>query len=320
MKIAVAGAGAFGTALAIALKAGGRDVVLWGRQSEAMDALLETRVSPHLPGVTLPEDLPFSANIDTILQADVVLLAVPAQAFDDFLGHYGKALVGKRLVACCKGIDVYSLQSPSMAIANHVPDSTVAALTGPSFAADIARGLPTALTLACEDPEKGQELQELLSTQSLRLYRTTDILGAEFGGALKNVIAIACGACIGAGLGDSARAALLTRGFGEMVRFATHLGAKPETLFGLSGLGDLALTCTSELSRNYRYGLALGRGEGFDPSVTVEGAKTAIAVTKLAKEREIDLPISSVVAALVEANLTVPQAMKALLSRPLKEE
>jgi glycerol-3-phosphate dehydrogenase (NAD(P)+) len=313
MRIAVAGAGAFGTALAIALKAGGRDVALWGRQSEAMDALLEARVSPHLPGVVLPKDLGVSANIDNVLQVDVVLLAVPAQALDGFLGHYGAALAGKRLVACCKGIDVYSLQSPSMTIAAHVPDATVAALTGPSFAADIANGLPTALTLACEDAEAGQTLQRLLSTQSLRLYRTTDVLGAEFGGALKNVIAIAC-------VGDSARAALLTRGFGEMVRFATHLGAKPETLSGLSGLGDLALTCTSDLSRNYRFGLALGRGEGFDPTVTVEGAKTAIAVTKLAKEREIDLPISSVVAALVESKLTVPQAMKALLSRPLKEE
>jgi len=320
MKVAVAGAGAFGTALAIALKAGGRDVALWGRQSEAMDTLLKTRVSPHLPSVKLPANLPISANIDSVFKSDVVLLAVPAQALDGFLGHYGAALGGKHLVACCKGIDVYSLQSPSMTIAAHVPDATVATLTGPSFAADIASGLPTALTLACEDAEKGQELQELLSTQSLRLYRTTDILGAEFGGALKNVIAIACGACIGAGLGDSARAALLTRGFGEMVRFATHLGAKPETLSGLSGLGDLALTCTSELSRNYRYGLALGRDEIFDPTVTVEGAKTSIAVTKLAKEREIDLPISSVVAALVEAKLTVPQAMKALLSRPLKEE
>ena len=320
MRIAVAGAGAFGTALAIALKAGGRDVALWGRQSEAMDALLETRVSPHLPGVVLPKDLGVSANIDNVLQVDVVLLAVPAQALDGFLGHYGAALAGKRLVACCKGIDVYTLQSPSMTIAAHVPDATVAALTGPSFAADIANGLPTALTLACEDAEAGQTLQGLLSTQSLRLYRTTDVLGAEFGGALKNVIAIACGACIGAGLGDNARAALLTRGFGEMVRFAIHLGAKPETLSGLSGLGDLALTCTSDLSRNYRLGLALGRGEGFDPTVTVEGAKTAIAVTKLAKEREIDLPISSVVAALIESKLTVPQAMKALLSRPLKEE
>ncbi|HSG36071.1 MAG TPA: NAD(P)H-dependent glycerol-3-phosphate dehydrogenase, partial [Paracoccaceae bacterium] len=274
MKIAVAGAGAFGTALAIALKAGGRDVALWGRQSAAMDALLETRVSPHLPGVTLPDNLAVSANIDTVLQADVILLAVPAQALDGFLGHYGKALAGKRLIACCKGIDVYSLQSPSMTIAAHVPDATIAALTGPSFAADIARGLPTALTLACEDPEKGQDLQELLSTQSLRLYRTTDILGAEFGGALKNVIAIACGACIGAGLGDSARAALLTRGFGEMVRFATHLGAKPETLSGLSGLGDLALTCTSDQSRNYRYGQSIGRGVAFDPAVTVEGIAT----------------------------------------------
>ena len=228
MRIAVAGAGAFGTALAIALKAGGRDVALWGRQSAAMDALLETRVSPHLPGVTLPENLAVSANIDTVLAADVVLLAVPAQALDGFLGHYGAALAGKRLVACCKGIDVYSLQSPSMTIAAHVPDATIAALTGPSFAADIAGGLPTALTLACEDPDAGQQLQELLSTQSLRLYRTTDVLGAEFGGALKNVIAIACGIADGRGFGDNARAALVTRGLAELTRLCVAKGGRAD--------------------------------------------------------------------------------------------
>ena len=293
MTISIIGAGAFGMALGIALARDGRDVTLWARNPTAAAHMTQARENTaKLPDIAFPPSLRVTSDMAEACESDILLMSVPMQQLRGVVQTHADELRDKALVACCKGIDVYSLQSPSMTIANHVPDATVAALTGPSFAADIARGLPTALTLACEDPEKGQELQELLSTQSLRLYRTTDILGAEFGGALKNVIAIACGACIGAGLGDSARAALMTRGFGEMVRFATHLGAKPETLSGLSGLGDLALTCTSELSRNYRYGLALGRGEGFDPSVTVEGAKTAIAVTKLALEREIDIPIS----------------------------
>ncbi|MDM7255294.1 MAG: NAD(P)H-dependent glycerol-3-phosphate dehydrogenase, partial [Paracoccus sp. (in: a-proteobacteria)] len=192
-------------------------------------------------------------------------------------------------------------------------------LTGPSFAADIARGLPTALTLAGADAEAGEALQEALSTPTIRLYRTTDVAGAELGGALKNVIAIAAGAAIGAGLGDSARAAIVTRGFAEMTRFATARGARAETLAGLSGLGDLVLTCTSDLSRNFRFGQALGEGAPFDPSITVEGAATARAVSRIAPDTGVDMPISTMVAALSDG-LPVHEAMRALLSRPLKEE
>ena len=183
-----------------------------------------------------------------------------------------------------------------------------------------SRGLPTALTLACGDESKGRALQEQLSTPVLRLYRSDDMIGAELGGALKNVIAIACGACIGAGLGDSARAALMTRGFAEMMRLSARLGAQPETLTGLSGLGDLTLTCTSDGSRNYRFGLALGRGEAFDPSVTVEGAATARAAARLSIDLDLPLPVCSVVADLSQGRLTVRQAMDTLLSRPLKDE
>ena len=193
-------------------------------------------------------------------------------------------------------------------------------MTGPSFAHDIAKGLPTALTLACADDKIGTALQTQLSTENLRLYRTTDTTGAELGGALKNVVAIACGAAMGAGLGESARAAVMTRGYAEMQRLAQDMGAKAQTLSGLSGFGDLTLTCTSEQSRNYSYGLALGQGKPFDPDITVEGAKTAIAVSNLAKNRNVEMPITEVIAAVLTEKTTIPKAMEALLSRPLKKE
>jgi glycerol-3-phosphate dehydrogenase (NAD(P)+) len=193
-------------------------------------------------------------------------------------------------------------------------------LTGPGFAGDLAAGLPTALTLACADEAEGARLQAALSTRALRLYRTTDVAGAELGGALKNVIAIAAGAAMGAGLGLSARAAIVTRGQAEMVRLAVALGGRAETLAGLSGLGDLVLTCTSERSRNTRFGMALARGEAVDPAVTVEGAATALAAARLAAATGVDMPITATVAALVEGRTTLAQAMADLLSRPLTTE
>jgi glycerol-3-phosphate dehydrogenase (NAD(P)+) len=222
------------------------------------------------------------------------------------------------LVACCKGVDLSSLRGPVALIEDRRPGAAVAILTGPSFAADIARGLPTALTLATRG--NGAALQAVLSTPTLRLYRTDDTLGAELGGALKNVIAIAAGVVIGAGLGDSARAALMTRGYAEMVRLALSLGARAETLAGLSGFGDLVLTCTSAQSRNFRYGCALGRGEGFDPKVTVEGVATACAVARLAGEKRIEMPVTAMVDALASGHTSLNDAIGQLMSRPLKQE
>ncbi|HRO15003.1 MAG TPA: NAD(P)H-dependent glycerol-3-phosphate dehydrogenase, partial [Paracoccus sp. (in: a-proteobacteria)] len=236
------------------------------------------------------------------------------------LAEHGPRLDGRALVSCAKGIDLATGRSPAGMLVESCPRSTVAVLTGPSFAADIARGLPTALTLACADAGAGRALQHQLATPALRLYRTTDVTGAELGGALKNVIAIAAGAAIGAGLGDSARAAIITRGFAEMARLAALMGAEPDTLSGLSGLGDLILTATSAQSRNFRYGLALGMGQPFDPGITVEGAATARAVTAIAAARGIEMPISSNVARLAEGRIGVKQAMETLLARPLKEE
>ncbi|WP_418592440.1 NAD(P)H-dependent glycerol-3-phosphate dehydrogenase [Ponticoccus sp. (in: a-proteobacteria)] len=315
MKIAILGGGAFGTALAVSLAANG-PVTLWARNADAWQG----RRCPKLEGVTLPDPVTLTGDVAQALAADALLFALPMQSLAGVLEALPGALDGKALVACCKGIDLHRLTGPAAILAERAPEAVPAILTGPSFAADIARGLPTALTLACADEDRGKALQAALSTPALRLYRSRDVIGAELGGALKNVIAIACGACIGAGLGDSARAALMTRGFAEMTRLAARLGAKPETLAGLSGLGDLTLTCTSDLSRNYRFGLALGRGQDFDPATTVEGAATAQAADSLGRRDGIALPICGAVAQLTQGGLTVPEAMDQLLTRPLKEE
>lgn len=312
--IAVAGAGAFGTALAIALAREGRAVSLWAR--DIGDMAVTRRNERHLPGVTLPNSVTVSADRSLFTRADVVLLAIPMQALAGFIGQNTRFLNGRTLVACCKGIDLQTWVGPSGVIRSICPESPVSVLTGPSFAADIARGLPTALTLAGGD----ETLQAQLSTPTLRLYRSADVIGAELGGALKNVIAIAAGVVMGAGLGDSARAALMTRGFAEMQRFALAKGARAETLAGLSGFGDLVLTCTSTQSRNFRLGYSIGQGVGFDPSITVEGAATARAVAALAKHDGIDMPITRMIAALVDGKIQLSDAIQALMTRPLKEE
>lgn len=320
-RIAIIGAGAFGTALAVALARGGAGVSLIARDAGEAAAIEACRENARrLPGATLPDGVRVGADPAAAGSADAILLAVPMQRLSEALvaarPHLGRA----PLVAACKGIDLASLKGPTALLADARPDGVHALLTGPSFAADIARGLPTALTLACAEKAAGEALQHLLATPALRLYRSTDVIGAELGGALKNVIAIAAGACIGAGLGDSARAALMTRGYAEMSRLAAALGARPETLAGLSGFGDLVLTCTSEQSRNFRYGLSLGRGEPFDAGITVEGAATSRAAARLAAGRGLDMPITETVAALTEGRLTVRRAMETLLARPLKEE
>lgn len=320
MTVTVLGGGAFGTALAVALARDGRPVTLWLRDAARAAEAAATRMNPQrLPGVTLPGTVSVTADPAALPAEGPILLAIPMQRLATFLAT-APGLDGRALVACAKGIDLHTLDGPSAVIARACPAATVAVLTGPSFAADIARGLPTALTLACADPAAGARLQADLACPTLRLYRSTDVLGAELGGALKNVIAIAAGITIGAGLGESARAATVTRGFAEIGRLAARLGARAETLAGLSGLGDLVLTSTSEQSRNFRFGRALGRGEAFDPAVTVEGAATARAALALADRLSLDLPLTRMVVAVAEGQETVASAAEMLLARPLKEE
>lgn len=318
MSIGILGAGAFGTSLAISLALGGRKVRLWARDHDAAAAMQKTRQNPRLPGAELPDLISITSDISD-LQDDIVLLAVPMQRLREALSNH-PALHKKTLVACCKGIELTSGKGPIELIRDVAPDATAAILTGPSFAADIAEGLPTALTLACHDRETLQSLQSELMAPNLRVYRTTDTLGAELGGALKNVMAIACGAAMGAGLGESARASLVTRGFAEMNRMALAMGAQADTLSGLSGFGDLILTCTSTQSRNFSFGFALGSGAGFDPNITVEGAATARATLNRAKKMKIDMPITEMVVALLDQKLSVREAMTKLLARPPKEE
>jgi glycerol-3-phosphate dehydrogenase (NAD(P)+) len=320
MSISVIGAGAFGTALAISL-AKETPVTLWARDAQQAADMQESRCNrARLPDVTLPEALTATSDFNQAASAEVLLLAVPMQKLRLLLQERCAELSGRVLVACCKGIELQTGLGPIAVIHEVLPEAKAALLTGPSFAADIARGLPTALTLACADADLCRSLQQQLTTANLRLYRTTDTCGAELGGALKNVMAIACGAVIGAGLGDSARAALMTRGYAEMQRMALACGARPETLAGLSGFGDLTLTCSSTLSRNYQLGLSIGRGEGFDPNVTVEGAATARATAAKAKAMGLEMPLTETVVGLLNGDLTIATASAQLLARPLKEE
>ncbi len=315
--IAVLGAGAFGTALAIALSADGTEVTLWGRDATMREAMQRTRKAPVLDEAALPPSLTVA---DTFPFAATILLAVPMQALDSFLDAHAAALKGKTLVACCKGVDLGTGLGPVALIDRRTDGSDAAILTGPSFAIDIARGLPTALTLACRDQAVAEALQRDLSRDTLRLYASEDVTGAELGGALKNVIAIAAGIVIGAGFGESARAALITRGFAELQRIASSQGAEPSTLAGLSGLGDLVLTATSEKSRNLRAGLALGQGAPLPKGMTIEGAATSVAVAKLAAARGIDAPIIETVAQIVSGRLSPDEARDRLMARPLKRE
>lgn len=295
--VAILGQGAWGTALGRTLEGAGSRVRFWRR---GMDGA-------PLAGATL------------------VIAAVPAQATREVLSALAPALpAGVPLVLTAKGFERGSLKLQAEVAAEAAPGHPLAILTGPSFAADLVAGLPTAVTLAVADAPLAEALQRRLATPSLRPYLTDDLIGAQVGGAVKNVIAIACGAAIGAGLGQSARAALMTRGFAEMRRLGAALGARPETLAGLSGLGDLALTCTSERSRNYAFGLALGRGalaaRLMVDGRTYEGAASAEPVVGLAARLGVEMPIAQVVAELVAGRLTVSQAVDRLLNRPLRRE
>lgn len=315
--ISVFGAGAFGTALAISLARDGRDVSLIARNPEHAQSMAKLgENASRLPGFRFPATL--TPTVDSHNPADICLIAIPTQMLPTFLREQADNLAGRMVVACCKGIDLQTGTGPTYLIDKICSGTSSAILSGPSFAVDIAANLPTALTLGCSDDTT--ELQQRLSTGNLRLYRSNDVIGVELGGALKNVVAIAAGVAIGAGLGESARAAVITRGYAEMLRFSIAAGALPETLSGLSGFGDLVLTCTSEKSRNYSYGLTLGKGEPFAGNKTVEGISTSKAVSNKAKTYGLDLPLTAMINTLIDEKISVSQAIEALLARPLKKE
>ena len=321
MKIAVLGSGAFGTALAISLSHVGKDVTLWGRDAQAIDEMKQKRVNRrYLPKAIFPKNLHVTSDSDHALAAETLLFAVPMQQLATIVQHYSPQLSGKNVIACCKGLDIKTGVGPTALIEKHAEGSRAGILSGPSFARDLGAHLPTALTLSCRDQAVGRLLQNALSSHILRLYTNEDMIGVELGGALKNVVAIGSGICIGAGLGHSARAALMTRGFRDMCKVATELGAKIETLTGLSGLGDLSLTCMSDLSRNFRYGEALGQGNDFDAHITVEGVSTAEALQHHEALKHLEMPIFRAIANVAHGRCTIKEATKVLMTRPQGEE
>jgi glycerol-3-phosphate dehydrogenase (NAD(P)+) len=326
-SIGVIGAGAWGTALAQTLRSAGRDVLIWAREPETVAAINERHVNPvFLPGIGLDPGLRATDRLAEVAAMDALLMVAPAQhvraVAREIAPHVRQDQV---LVDCAKGIEQASGKLMGEVLAETVPAAILGVLSGPSFAADVARGLPTALTIACTDPDLGRLLAERLGYRQLRLYWSSDRLGVEIGGAVKNVLAIAAGIVAGKGLGASAHAALVARGFVELRRFGAALGARPDTLMGLSGLGDLILTCGSRQSRNMSLGVALGEGERLEDILgarraVTEGVYTAAAVVRLAREKRIEMPIAEAVNAIVEGRTGVDDAIAALLARPFKAE
>ncbi len=319
-SIGVIGAGAFGAALASVLASGGNNVTLWGRDTAQMEQLGKTRLTPYLTGITLSESLNMTGNLSDLNGSDVILMVVPAQVTRVVLKSEKFTGINCPILMCAKGIELETSRSQTDILHEELPKQICGAISGPGFAAEIAAGKPTALTLAVNDPSLGADLQAMLSTASLRMYLSEDVKGVQLGGALKNVYAIACGIVRGAGLGESAQAALLTRGFAELKSLAAKMGAKPETLSGLSGFGDLVLSCTSMQSRNFAFGHQVGTSADFGQTKTVEGIATALAVGMLAEKHRIEMPICAAVSAVLQKQLSVEDALQQLMSRPLKRE
>jgi glycerol-3-phosphate dehydrogenase (NAD(P)+) len=319
--VAVLGAGAWGTALANVAAQTSARVVLWGRDAEHIGRIAREREnSRYLPGMPLAAGVAPTSDLASIADAGVILLVTPAQAARAVMRIARPHIPeGAAVVICAKGIERDRRKFMSEIVAEEAPQVQIAVLSGPSFAVDVCKGLPTAVTLAAFDDALAQRLCERLSTKNLRLYRSSDVRGVEIGGAAKNVLAIACGMAAGRELGASAQAALIARGFAELMRLGRAWGARQETLMGLSGLGDLVLTCGSAQSRNFALGLALGKGKAADGKLA-EGAFTAKVLVEMAHERGVEMPICEAVDAILDGRLSVQAAVEALLLRPLKAE
>ena len=326
-NIGVIGAGAWGTALAQTLAAAGRDVSLWGFEPDCVDAINNSHENKlYLPEVPLSPKVKATSNLMDLSACDALLSVTPAQHMRATLAPLVKDLAARTpVMLCSKGIEISTQKFMSDVLKEIAPHVEPAVLSGPSFAIDVAKGLPTAVTLACEDAVIGKALADMIATPHFRPYLAEDVLGAEIGGAVKNVLAIACGLVLGLGLGRSAHAAIIARGFAEMRRLGRALKADENTLAGLCGLGDLVLTCSSEQSRNMSCGLALGRGESLADimsarAAVTEGVATAPALKALAQSVGIDMPISTAMADILSGEIDIPTALRALLSRDLKHE
>ncbi|MEM8952324.1 MAG: NAD(P)H-dependent glycerol-3-phosphate dehydrogenase [Pseudomonadota bacterium] len=325
--IAVVGAGAWGTALAINATRAGRKVIHWGRDRTAISTMAARRENArYLPGIPLDPSIHVTSDIAETADADAILLVVPAQTVAEVAGALRQG--GQPLAICAKGLERKSDRRLSEIVRDVAPGRPLAALSGPNFAREVALGLPAAATLACPDEKIGRGFAEALSHEKFRLYWTDDLTGVEIGGALKNVLAIAAGMVVGRGLGENAKAALITRGLAELMRLGGALGARRETLMGLAGLGDLMLTAGSPTSRNMAFGMKIGEGADpvrlqQEPGALVEGAATAAAVIRLAQRQpggRCPLPVCEAVAAILAGRLDLDRAMEALMARPLRAE
>ena len=320
-SVAVIGAGAWGTALASAAVRAGRDVTLYARSAEGAAQIASTRKNPKLDGASLEASVDVTNDIALAARADIILIATPAQnlreAVTAIAPHLPKATP---VIASAKGIERGTHKFMTEVIAEAAPDAIPAILSGPSFADDVARGLPTAVTLATADEALASALVQALGSSTFRPYHTTDVRGVEIGGAAKNVLAIAAGIAVGRKLGASAQAALTTRGFSELTRLGRVCGARAETMAGLSGLGDLILSCSSLQSRNFTLGIALGRGEPRPQGKLAEGEFTAPVLIELAASQNVDMPVSNAVAAILSGAATIDEAIESLLTRPFKAE
>ena len=320
-SVAVIGAGAWGTALASVAARAGREVILFARNAAAAAHLTATRENTRLPGVQLDARIDVTSDVANAARADVILLAVPAQHLRKAAAALAPHLApATPVIACAKGIERGTRKFMTEVIAEAAPNAVPAILSGPSFASDVARGLPTAVTLATKDDALASALVRALGSSSFRPYHTSDVRGVEIGGAAKNVLAIAAGIVVGKQFGASAQAALTTRGFSELVRLGRACGARSETMSGLSGLGDLILTCSTAQSRNFSLGIALGRGERPARDKLAEGEFTAPVLIELAASKNVDMPVSNAVAAILSGAVTIDEAIENLLTRPFKAE
>ena len=323
-RIGVIGGGAWGTALAQVAATGGRDVVLWAREADVVAAINADHVNPlFLPDVPLSPSIRATVDLADLASSDALLVVAPAQHVRAVLSALPQGT--GPLVLCAKGIEAGSMKLLTEVAAEAQPGAPIAVLSGPTFAHEVAKGLPTAVTLAAADPAVANALSARLALPAFRPYASDDLIGAEIGGAVKNVLAIACGVVEGRGLGQNARAALISRGFAEMTRFGVARGARAETLAGLSGLGDLVLTCSSQSSRNFSLGFGLGQGKSAaellaDRKTVAEGAFTAPVLRTAARAAGVDMPIVDAVCDLLDGALAIDAVVERLLARPLKAE
>ena len=326
-KAGVIGGGAWGTALAQVCARAGLQTTLWAREADVVASINTSHENTSfLAGIDLDPAIRATGDLAELAASDLVLAVAPAQHLRATLTAFAPHVrEGLQILLCAKGVEQGSLKLMTEVLAETIPRAAPAVLSGPSFAGEVARGLPTAVTLACPDEDCARDLAELIATPTFRPYFATDMIGAEAGGAVKNVLAIACGIVEGRGLGRSAHAALITRGFSELTRLAVALGGQAETVAGLCGLGDLVLTCSSPQSRNMSVGLALGRGHTLEEALAgklsvAEGVASAPAVRELARKLGVDVPICEATAAILAGEVGVDDAIRGLLSRPLREE